>query len=108
MTNLLTKDYTDVEDRLIIRAMDPADHSDWLKVLPFARPQFLHNDPDGKDVFVRWSMPKEDAQRFGLWGAGCACCGAGGATNEVGDTWEFDTVVAETDWYLEFFEGVEQ
>lgn len=87
----------DAEDRMILRAINPDDHRDWLRILPVSTPVFIHT-PEGAGLMVRWWMSRADAERFDFWGHGCQCCGA--TVPADGDTWEFDTMLAEVAWYL--------
>ena len=102
-------DYSDDPgDRMVMRPRDPSDHRDWMKILPVSTPLFVLVHPYGEDTesdpMVRWSMPRDEAEKFGLWGTGCACCGAG-AGDDKGTTWEFDTMLDEIDWYLDKWEA---
>lgn len=98
MTELSIRDSdVDIEDRLILKAQRPEDHTEWLRVLPTATPLFVHVQQDQLDLLVRWDMSWADADGFGF--TGCACCGA--TVPQEGGRYEFDTELGQINWYLE-------
>lgn len=88
----------EIEPTMLIRTRDPSDHRQFEEILPWFTPLFVWR---GKHWdWVRWSVPKDAAERMGLTG-GCVACGHDHtADGEHGDVL-IDTAWPETSWWLE-------
>lgn len=85
-----------LEPTMFLRTIDSSDRRAFEQVLPWSTPLLVYA-ANGQD-WVRWSIPTEKAQLFGLAGR-CPCCGEPGVTDEYG--YQFDTALRECDWWLE-------
>jgi hypothetical protein len=89
-----------VEPVMFLRPQRPDDHAQFEQLLPQCSALFVYADERGRD-WVRWSIPKVVAQRYG-WDQGCDCCGktedaSAGPEHAV----LIDTAYDEVNWFLE-------
>lgn len=83
---------------MLLRPRNPADHRQFEEVLPWFTPLFVWHG--GGIDWVRWSVPKDMAEKMGIAG-GCVCCGKNDRVEgDMGD-YHVDTAWHETDWWLE-------
>lgn len=83
----------------VIRTVNPSDRRQFNELLPWFTPRFVFTHEDRE--WIRWSVPTEVAKKYGL-DAGCACCGEQTILkNADGEGYLVDTLLAETDWWLE-------
>lgn len=87
---------------MFIRPRRPDDHRQFEQVLPQCTPLLIYADERGRD-WVRWSVPKTVAQRFG-WDMRCTSPGCNcteEATVAPDSSFLVDMAWNEVDWYLE-------
>lgn len=92
------KEFSELPATMFLRPRRPQDHRDFEMILPWATPQLVYamNDQD----WVRWSIPPEMAEKFGIASGGCVCCGHDAvAVSDDGD-YQFDTALHEINWWL--------
>lgn len=93
------KPETGVGKTMLIRPIDPNEHSQFERILPWFTPLFVWNDSEVGHDWVRWSVPKDMAERMGF-GQGCACCGKEAQLEGEHADFLIDTMWSEVSFWL--------
>jgi hypothetical protein len=86
---------------MFLRPRRPDDHREFERLLPQCSPLFVYADENGRD-WVRWSIPRQVAEKMGMGNMQCACCGdTEKQTHASTHSYAVDTAYDEVDWFLE-------
>lgn len=100
-TTIPRKNYDDIPETMFFRVPDPSKPSALHQLMHEMAPMFVyaHNDTD----WVRWSIPRDVAQRYGFGNMQCACCSSVTPSSAVGtvDAFHVDTAWREVGPWLE-------
>lgn len=100
-TTIPRKDRADIPETMFLRKQDPAKSSQLDDLCHEMTPLLVYAGPDGRD-WIRWSMPREVARKYGMGEMRCACCSsdAESSASETVDAYHVDTAWAEVARYL--------
>jgi hypothetical protein len=90
-----------ITEAMFLRPRDPDDHRQFEEVLPQMTPLFIYADEHDRD-WVRWSLPRQVAERYGWDGCRCATPGCNKAHPAPGQhSFAVDTAWDEVDWFFD-------
>lgn len=101
-TTIPRKDRAAIPETMFMRLKDPSDPSQLEGLCHEMTPLLVYASPDGRD-WVRWSMPREVARKYGMGEMRCACCAEDDITEsaaETVDAYHVDTAFSEVANFL--------
>ena len=95
-TTIPRKHRDDIPETMFLRVQDPTKPSQLEPLCHEMTPILIYAGPDGRD-WVRWSMPREVARKYGMGEMRCACCSpdAESSVSQTVDAYHVDTAWSE-------------